>query len=270
MNTCQITIADELASRRGSRVFSNNDLIFQFRHDAARVERIQKFLALKALRKLSKDDEEDIEKAEAQGADAMQRGSADSLEMSQAVVAATRLPWDANALYTELPPGPADLIVSGEQDATNLAKLRAADAKTLNMTVAEYATWSECRHASFTKRRVVRFRQWCGLGVVGDHKVTDDVLDILGFLTGEMVQRLTGLALAFQEREICRRASLHGEQKIERKGLESLLRPESGQQRRSPVDWRHIQQAYDVTQIERAAGGVRRRGMWTKEGLCLI
>ncbi|KAH0591923.1 hypothetical protein MHUMG1_10368 [Metarhizium humberi] len=265
-----ITTADEYASRRGSRVFSNNDLIFQFRHDTARVERVQKFLALKALRRSSKADDEDVEKVDVEDADTMQGGLGDALETSRAVAASARLPWDINTLYGELPPGPADSAAYEEQDATNLEKLRAADAKTLNMTVAEYTTWSEYRHASFTRRRVVKFRQWCGLGVVADHKASDDVLDILGFLTSEMVHRLTVMALGLQERENRRRLVLYGEQNTEIGGFASLMGLNQDQQARLPVECRHIRHAYDMTQSASTAHGARRKGIRSTKMLCLI
>ena len=55
--------------------------------------------------------------------------------------------------------------------------------------------FSECRQASFTFRKGKRFREWAGFGVVTDSKPNDDIVDILGFLTYEIVTLLTEEAL---------------------------------------------------------------------------
>lgn len=83
-----------------------------------------------------------------------------------------------------------------------LARLLKNDERTKGMTAEEYATWSECRSASFTYRKRKTFREWCGLGLIADYKSTDDVLEILGFLTSEWVQSLTEHALANKEQEV--------------------------------------------------------------------
>src|SRR6201992_2169666 len=63
------------------------------------------------------------------------------------------------------------------------------------MTKEGYVTWSEYRQASFTFRKGKRFREWAGFGVITDSKPNDDIIDILGFLTFEIVQTLTEEAL---------------------------------------------------------------------------
>ncbi|GAB1315275.1 Transcription initiation protein spt3 [Madurella fahalii] len=82
-----------------------------------------------------------------------------------------------------------------------LARLLKNDERTKGMTAKEYATWSECRSASFTYRKKKTFREWCGLGMIADYKSTEDVLEILGFLTSEWVQSLTEHAVAAKEQE---------------------------------------------------------------------
>ncbi|KAH6977597.1 transcription initiation factor IID, 18kD subunit-domain-containing protein [Ilyonectria sp. MPI-CAGE-AT-0026] len=199
-----LTVANNLAARRGSRVFSNNDLIFQFRHDAARVGRLRNFLAWKSIRKTMKDSEDD--KAELAAVE--EPASFDDLAVEESSARKTKtplvfLPWDIASFFPEeIPSSVFDDETPDESNEAALEKLRKADDKTRNMTAAEYATWSEYRHASFTWRKVKRFREWSGLGVIADHKPNDDVLDILGFLTCEMVQRLTEVALAIQAREM--------------------------------------------------------------------
>jgi transcription initiation protein SPT3 len=83
-----------------------------------------------------------------------------------------------------------------------LARLQKNDERTNRMTADEYSTFSECRSASFTFRKKKTFREWCGLGVIAEHRGKDDVLEILGFLTSEWVQMLTERALEVKEQEL--------------------------------------------------------------------
>ncbi|KAJ9138384.1 Transcription initiation protein Spt3 [Pleurostoma richardsiae] len=206
-----LTVANDLAARRGSRVFSNNDLIFQVRHDVARVGRIQNFLAWKAIRKTVKDVEDDkaelIEMDVSSGfGGATNSDPSDESSVKKSKAPAVASPWDVASFFPEEIPNEVyeDEPTDGPDEAA-LDRLRKADKKTQDMTAEEYVIWSLYRHASFTYRKVKRFREWSGLGVIADHKPTDDVLDILGFITREMVQRLTEVALAIQERETPRK-----------------------------------------------------------------
>src|SRR5256886_17491031 len=63
------------------------------------------------------------------------------------------------------------------------------------MTREEYVHYSECRQASFTYRKAKRFREWANMSAYIDMKPNDDIIDILGFLTFEMVSTLTETAL---------------------------------------------------------------------------
>ena len=116
------------------------------------------------------------------------------------------------------------------------------------MTKEEYVFWSECRQASFTYRKSKRFREWAGFGVVTESKPNDDIVDILGFLTFEIVQTLTEEALKVKEREDhekIRRGGAEngtGENQKKRKRETGLFDPpEEG---RTPVEPRHIREAY--------------------------
>lgn len=126
-----------------------------------------------------------------------------------------------------------------------LQRLRKADERTKAMTKEEYVTWSEYRQASFTYRKGKRFREWAGFGVVTDSKPSDDIVDILGFLTFEMVQTLTEEALKIKENEDQHRerngdsASAAKKRKYPSEGL--FAPPSEG---RSPVEPRHIQEAF--------------------------
>lgn len=63
------------------------------------------------------------------------------------------------------------------------------------MTREEYVHYSECRQASFTYRKGKRFREWANVSAFVEVKPNDDIVDSLGFLTYEMVSKLTAMAL---------------------------------------------------------------------------
>lgn len=121
--------------------------------------------------------------------------------------AKVRLPWDVASFYAvTLPEGEDDEGDEEEEEmnTATLQRLRNADERTKRMTRDEYVQFSECRQASFTFRKGKRFREWAGFGVVTDSKPNDDVVDILGFLTFEIVQTLTEEALKIKAEEDAR------------------------------------------------------------------
>ncbi|KAH6956233.1 transcription initiation factor IID, 18kD subunit-domain-containing protein [Fusarium avenaceum] len=245
-----LTTASELAARRGSRTFSSQDLIFQVRHDTVRVTRLQTFLRWKAIRKTVRDDDEKAQldfAAENIVDEALGGSSTDTVAkntQSRAVI----LPWDVQTFFCEQPPGgKSNEELIAESSVSSLDKLRWADEQTTKMTADEYIRWTEYRHASFTWRKVKRFREWSGLGTIADHKPTDDSLDILGFLTCEMVQKLTEVALSIQRREIIT------SQRMDMKPAMSQVRDNEGpfapsSLERSAISVRHIRQAFEATQ----------------------
>lgn len=129
-------------------------------------------------------------------------------------------------------------------NAATIARLKHADERTKNMTKDEYVHYSECRQASFTFRKAKRFRDWAGFGIVTDSKPNDDIVDILGFLTFEIVQTLTEEALKVKAEEDLTK-SRNGEtdaQSKKRKRETGLFDPpEEG---RAPVGPKHIQEAF--------------------------
>lgn len=144
-----------------------------------------------------------------------------------------------------------------------LARLLKNDERTRHMTADEYAAWSECRSASFTYRKKKIFREWCGLGVIADHRGKDDVLEMLGFLTSEWVQTLTEEAMAAQEQETrTRGCEVIGQnagfkRKFDDTGPFSIpvdegeKREEVGiseQKPRSPIQPRHVRRAFELLQ----------------------
>lgn len=135
-----------------------------------------------------------------------------------------------------------------EQNYATLQRLATADERTKNMTKEEYVFWSDCRQASFTFRKSKRFREWAGFGVITESKPNDDIVDILGFLTFEIVQTLTEEALKVKEREDREKKGRggsengNGDNSKKRKRETGLFDPpEEG---RTPVEPRHIREAY--------------------------
>ncbi|KAM3556941.1 hypothetical protein MY1884_004784 [Beauveria asiatica] len=246
----------ELASRRGSKSISTNDLIFQIRHDQAKVSRLRTFLSWKDVRKNIKDSDD-------KGADADLAAGDDPGNVAGPVDEAAKknkkakvgLPWEPASFFNVEVPERDDEEDDEEEESNyiTLQRLRKADDRTRAMTREEYVTWSEYRQASFTWRKGKRFREWAGFGIVTDSKPSDDIVDILGFLTFEMVQTLTEMALKAKEQEDTARAlnggdaaSLQLQQQQgstkKRKHQHGLFDPPS--EGRTPVEPRHVQEAF--------------------------
>ncbi|GIJ83629.1 transcription initiation protein spt3 [Aspergillus pseudoviridinutans] len=246
-----------LATRRGVRSISTDDLIFLIRHDKAKVSRLKTFLSWKDVRKNVKDsdDKGGADAADFAGADdpiagGVVAGPQDVASKPKNKRARVGLVWDVNSFYSVQVPEREDEEdeEEEEQNYATLQRLAAADERTKNMTREEYVFWSECRQASFTYRKSKRFREWAGFGIVTESKPNDDIVDILGFLTFEIVQTLTEEALKVKEREDrekIRRGGAEsgaGENTKKRKRETGLFDPpEEG---RTPVEPRHIREAY--------------------------
>jgi transcription initiation protein SPT3 len=152
------------------------------------------------------------------------------------------LPWEVGSFFSEQVPEREEDEDEDEQEANaaTLQRLKTADERTRGMTRDEYVHWSECRQASFTFRKGKRFREWAGFGVVTDAKPNDDIVDILGFLTFEIVQTLTEEALKVKEAEdALQKQSLRNSKK--RKREEFLFYAQEG---RTPVEARHVVEAF--------------------------
>ncbi|KAK2739665.1 Transcription initiation protein spt3 [Myotisia sp. PD_48] len=246
-----------LAARRGVRSISTDDLFFLIRHDKAKVSRLKTFLSWKDVRKNVKDSDDKG------GTDAADFGAGDDALVASGVAgpqdvtakpknrrAKIGLPWDLNSLYSIQVPEreEEDDEEEEEQNYATLQRLATADERTKNMTREEYVFWSDCRQASFTFRKAKRFREWAGFGIVTDFKPNDDIVDILGFLTFEIVQTLTEEALRAKEHEDRGKKGLgssedgSGEKNKKRKRETGLFDPpEEG---RTPIEPRHVHEAY--------------------------
>lgn len=247
--------ATTLCNRRGSKSISIVDLIFQIRHNAAKVSRLKTFLSWKDVRKNVKDSDDKG------GGDADNLDLEDTANMPGAQAGPTQksssnkkakltLPWEVHSFYAEQVPEREDEEdeEEEEQNDATLARLAAADERTRNMTREEYVYWSDCRQASFTFRKGKRFREWAGFGTIIDSKPNDDVVDILGFLTFEIVQTITEEALKVKAAEDLAnkkansgRGDVDTSKKRKREGCSLFEMPEEG---RSPVECKHVKEAF--------------------------
>ncbi|TLD18307.1 TFIID-18kDa-domain-containing protein [Venturia nashicola] len=201
-----------LATRRGSRSISTDDLMMLIRHDKLKLARLRHFLQWKDVRKNVKDADKDKDGDagadvaggdEAQGAAGGNAVGPVAIDPKKNKKARIDLVWDVPSYFSEQVP-PRDDEEDEEEEEMNLAtmqRLRYADERTKDMSKEDYMHWSECRQASFTFRKGRRFRDWAGFGVITDAKPNDDIIDILGFLTFEIVQTLTEEALKVKEAE---------------------------------------------------------------------
>jgi len=259
--SCQLTRATALAARRGVRSINTDDLIFLIRHDRAKVSRLRTFLSWKDVRKSAKESED---KAGANGNEAIDEfdigpndstlatGPSVGARTSKTKKAKVGLPWDVSSFYSEQVPEREDEEDEDEEEMTTatLQRLKNADERTKNMTPEEYLHWSECRQASFTFRKGKRFKEWAGFGVVTEAKPNDDIVDILGFLTFEIVQTLTEEALRVKVAEdVMKRESGGDEAGDEDAAGRKRKRREPGlfdppEEARTPVAPAHIQEAF--------------------------
>ncbi|KAG5998173.1 hypothetical protein E4U52_001539 [Claviceps spartinae] len=239
----------ELASRRGSKSISTTDLIFQIRHDQAKVSRLRTFLSWKDVRKNVKDSDDkgaDADIGAAAGDEGVVPGGPVDEAAKKNKKAKVGLPWEPSSFYSVEVPERDDEEDEEEEEMNyiTLQRLRKADERTKAMTKEEYVTWSEYRQASFTWRKGKRFREWAGFGIVTDSKPSDDIVDILGFLTFEMVATLTEIALKAKEQEDAARA-LSGADNAgakKRKLQQGLFDPPS--EGKTPIEPRHVQEAF--------------------------
>ncbi|KAG6020399.1 hypothetical protein E4U41_002862 [Claviceps citrina] len=239
----------ELASRRGSKSISTTDLIFQIRHDQAKVSRLRTFLSWKDVRKNVKDSDDkgaDADLGAAAGDDNVVPGGPVDEVAKKNKKAKVGLAWDPASFYSVEVPERDDEEDEEEEEMNyiTLQRLRKADERTKAMTKEEYVTWSEYRQASFTWRKGKRFREWAGFGIVTDSKPSDDIVDILGFLTFEMVATLTEVALKVKEQEDTARAQSGADNAgtKKRKLQQGLFDPPS--EGKTPVEPRHVQEAF--------------------------
>lgn len=204
--------SSQTAFARSSKSISPEDVIFLIRHDKAKVNRLRTYLSWKDVRKNARDQEEGnigtgndlIEENGALGGAAPLAGQ-DNKMLKNYKKSNIKLPWELQFMFNEQPMDNND---EGELDdeekeltIASLKRLKTNDDRTKNMTREEYVHWSECRQASFTFRKLKRFREWCGISHLTDQRPHDDVIDILGFMTFEMVCSITEELLKVRQLE---------------------------------------------------------------------
>lgn len=216
------------------------------------MSRLRTFLSWKDVRKNVKDSDDKGADADIAAGDDAVGGVVPGGPVDEAAKknkkAKVGLPWEPASFYAVEVPERDDEEDEEEEEMNyiTLQRLRKADERTKVMTREEYVTWSEYRQASFTWRKGKRFREWAGFGVVTDSKPSDDIVDILGFLTFEMVQTLTEVALKVKEQEDMARAQtgamVEGGTSKKRKLQQGLFDPPS--EGRTPIEPRHVQEAF--------------------------
>ena len=213
--------ATKTAALRGTKLIAPEDVIFLIRHDKAKVNRLRTYLLWKDVRKNAKDQEnggtEGLIEGDggggggggggASGLGGAANPASDLAKMlSRYKKLKIRLPWELQFMFSEQHLETAEELeqIDDDEKAASLAllkRLKMADDRTRNMTKEEYVHWSECRQASFTFRKAKRFREWAHIAQLCDLRPNDDVIDILGFLTFEIVCLLTEEAMAIKNLE---------------------------------------------------------------------
>jgi transcription initiation protein SPT3 len=219
-----------LAQRKGSKSISQDDLMFVVRKDTAKLVRLREFLNWKDVRKNVKQAEEtnaanaaatipfDVdgvadEEEEAETASVSAAPAKIKLSQNQTRPLTKKRAhyyWDCLAgLVADASDGqvldmdPVDLDEQLEDvKEEGLRRLRDADRITRSMSKIEYMEYTECRQASFTYKKAKKFRDWLGIPLsVTEYRLSDEVLEILGFLAAEIVRQLTEGALRYRETE---------------------------------------------------------------------
>ncbi|EIW73119.1 hypothetical protein TREMEDRAFT_26842, partial [Tremella mesenterica DSM 1558] len=189
-----------------SRFLSAEDVIFLIRDDRGKVNRLRTYLSWKDVRKRAKEDEDRAGEVEEEIEDGAAGGEKAAVKGRKTMV---KLPWEVLTPFSDflkgLPGRPADDDDDEDDDEVqayqdSMQRLRDADEITKRMTKDEYVHYSDCRQASFTYRKVRRFRDFVNFAAYLDLRPNDDIIDILGFLSFEMVRSLCVTALAVRDR----------------------------------------------------------------------
>ncbi|SGZ38707.1 related to Protein SPT3 [Hanseniaspora guilliermondii] len=193
------------------------DIIFLMRHDRSQVSRLRTYLLWKDLRKNNKDKDKELTIQNDNDTNGNKDDKKDNAKEQGIKRTDINLPWELLFMFTEQPLNDDDQDdkmddLDREEILKSQKKLKQADERTLKMTQKEYVHWSECRQASFTFRKAKRFKEWCGFSNIqekmgynpngaGGGKLSDDVIDILGFITFDMVCNITELGIKLMKQE---------------------------------------------------------------------
>ncbi|KAI3580396.1 hypothetical protein IWW34DRAFT_695266 [Fusarium oxysporum f. sp. albedinis] len=245
----QIIHLAKLATRRGEKFIAIKDILFQVRHDTARMTRLQNVIRWKSLRREARKTTNEKDKPENDAEDSLSDtdNAAGDAAKTTAEASAALMPWDEEFMFGIRPPGgDADTVQISEHTRERLVW---ADEVTSKMSGEEYTKWCSYRKASFHRAKEARFREWAGIGVVADLRKKDDAIEILGSIAVEMVKRLTDMALSIQAQEITTQGGKDNEAAAallaRRQGLFLMSNPQ-----RPAVDAGHIQKAFEMTQMK--------------------
>jgi transcription initiation protein SPT3 len=256
----QLKECTSLATRRGSRSIGTDDLMMLIRHDKAKLARLRHFLQWKDVRKNVKEaDDRGQDGGGDVGGGGEELGAAASgpagptIEMKKNKKARVDLVWDVPSFFSEQVPPRDDEEDEEEEEMTmaTLQRLKYADDRTKDMSKEDYMHWSECRQASFTFRKGRRFRDWAGFGVITEAKPNDDIIDILGFLTYEIVQTLNEEALRVKAAEDLWKKR-NGQDSKSGKNKKRLREPglfDWPDEEREPVQPGHVREAFRRLQL---------------------
>lgn len=247
-----LTQATGQASKRGSKSISVEDLIFLIRHDKAKVNRLRTYLSWKDVRKNAKDTDGGVADGTDLLEDAAVAGPApdSKLKYKKAKVG---LPWDLASMFSEQVPEREDEEDEEEVEANyaTMQRLKNADERTRGMSKDEYVHWSECRQASFTYRKSKRFREWTHMSQLTESRPSDDIVDILGFLTFEIVASITEEALKVKARDD--ETEGHDDERgilaRKRKKMDGCLLFDTPDEGRTPLSVKHIEEGYRRLQV---------------------
>ncbi|KAJ2849282.1 Transcription initiation protein spt3 [Coemansia brasiliensis] len=261
-----IVLAAAQAQRRGSRFLAAEDFIFLIRHDRTKVLRLREYLSWKDVRKKVKERED-------AGDDIIDDATADKPDRVAKVK--IKLSWELASAFSE------NLVDDDDEDddemldaqSDSLKRLRDADEVTKQMTRDEYVHYSECRQASFTFRKNKRFRDWANMSSYLDTKLNDEIIDILGFLTFEMVSTITETALRIKRGlDKAADAAPAGQPKRPRSdgasaaAISLFSGPPTA---RTPLEVQHVQEAF--RRLQRAPQPIRNfKGGLTRTRVSLI
>ncbi|KAF5635903.1 sulfite oxidase s [Fusarium sp. NRRL 52700] len=245
-----LTKAKELSARRGDKFIAVKDILFQVRHDTARMTRLQNVIRWKKLRGEARKTASDKDKPENDAEDSFSDtdNAAEDIAKKTTEASAALMPWDEEFMFAVRPPGgDADAVQISEQSRERLIW---ADEVTSKMSGEEYTKWCSYRKASFHRAKEARFREWACIGVVADLRKKDEAIEILSSIAVEMVKRLTDMALSIQAQEITTQGGKEHEAaaaalQARRQGLFLMSNPQ-----RPAIDARHIRKAFEMTQSQ--------------------
>ncbi|GAA5911752.1 hypothetical protein JCM8208_005588 [Rhodotorula glutinis] len=211
-----VTQARAQATRRATRTIAVEDLVFLVRHDRAKVNRLRSYLSWRDVRrKLKEPNEADDE------IDGMEEPVSD--KTLKVVKNTVRLSWELSDAWVDYLGGDDhESHEDHEADAyeVNKQRLREADEVTSRMSRDEYEVYAQARQASFVYKKSKKFRDFLSLPSLLDTvaPLSDEVMDVLGFLAYECVRALcdAGVAHGRVEREAERRREVREERKRRR------------------------------------------------------